>query len=64
MMMRLKDGRQNFHLPPSKIRIPHLYVIGEIYNLKKFFRLHSEYDIVHFHNYHTYSVFIQLLGVS
>lgn len=52
------------HLTPSKIKIPHLYVLGVIYNLRNFFNAHSEYEIVHFHNYHAYSVLVQVLGAK
>ena len=57
-------GGKIYYLPKSSIPIPHLYNLGTIWNYKAFFKSHSEYAIVHFHNYHAYSVLIQILGAK
>lgn len=53
-----------YYLPQSKITIPHLHNLGIISNYRNFFKKHPEYRIVHFHNYHAFSVLIQVLGAK
>lgn len=55
-------GGKIHYLPESSIKIPHLHNIGTILNYKSFFNCHPEYQTVHFHNYHAYSVLIQVIG--
>lgn len=50
------------HLPKNKLNIPHLHNIEIVKKYRDFFNNHSEYKIVHLHNYHAYSVLIQLIG--
>lgn len=57
-------GGHIHYLPAPKIKIPHLHNLGTIINLREFFKTHKEYQIVHFHNYHAFSVLIQLIGAK
>lgn len=57
-------GGRIHYLPSSKIKIPHLYNLGIIYNYWAFYKNYREYKIIHIHNYHAYSVLIQLLGAK
>ena len=57
-------GGKIYCLPENIIKIPHLHNLGIILCYKNFFTQHPEYQIIHFHNYHAFSVLVQLIGAK
>lgn len=53
-----------YHLPKARINLSHLSNISILFNYFKFFKSHKDYSIVHFHNYHSFSVLVQVLGAK
>lgn len=56
-------GGNIYHLS-KKITLPHLHNISIVKGYKEFFSVHDDYDIVHIHNYHAFSVLVQLIGLK
>lgn len=60
----LNQGGKIWYLPDNKIRFKGLKNFESIYRLSAFFKSHAEYEIVHFHNYHAFSAFLQVAGAK
>ncbi len=60
----VERGGKIWYLPANKFHFKGIKDFESIYRFADFFKSHPEYQIVHFHNYHAFSAFIQVAGAK